>query len=120
MSGYTVINILDMLETVGEDELCSILSDFLCLKNPEIECFIHNNAIEFAKRKMSITYLVFGGDARLIAYFALTHKPFFYNLDSYSERCIIISTEPTTPLIFMRNPVGLFHLWSVLYYFVSF
>ena len=26
----------------------------------------------------------------------------------------MIVTEPTTPLIFMRNPVGLFHLWGVL------
>lgn len=36
------------------------------------------------------------------------------NLDSDNERCIIILTEPTTPLIFMRNPVGLFHLGGVL------
>lgn len=75
MSGYTVINILDMLETIGEGELSSILFDFSCPMNPEIEHFIHNNAIEFAKRKMSITHLVFDGDARLVAYFTLTHKP---------------------------------------------
>ncbi len=74
MSGYTVINLLDMLETVGEDELGSILSDFSCPRNPEIEHFLHNNAIEFAKRKMSITHLVFDSSARLIAYFTLTHK----------------------------------------------
>lgn len=49
-----------MLESVGEDELSSILSDFSCPKNPEIERFIHNNAIEFAKRKMSITHTVSG------------------------------------------------------------
>ena len=43
---------------------------------------------------------------------------FFYkrNLDSNIECCTIILTEPTTPLIFMRNPVGLFHLWSVFMY----
>lgn len=64
-----------MLETIGEDELSSILFDFSCPMNPEIEHFIHNNAIEFAKRKMSITHLVFDGDARLVAYFTLTHKP---------------------------------------------
>ena len=75
MSGYTVINILDMLETIGEDELSSILFDFSCPMNLEIEHFIHNNAIEFEKRKMSITHLVFDGDARLVAYFTLTHKP---------------------------------------------
>lgn len=33
------------------------------------------------------------------------------NLDSNIECCTIILTEPTTPLIFMRNPVGLFYLW---------
>ena len=36
------------------------------------------------------------------------------NLDSHNKSCIMIVTEPTTPLIFMRNPVGLFHLWGVL------
>ena len=27
---------------------------------------------------------------------------------------LLVLTEPTTPPIFMRNPVGLFHLWGVL------
>ncbi len=43
--------------------------------------------------------------------------PLFFekrNLDSRNKNGIIILTEPTTPLIFMRNPVGLFHLWGVL------
>lgn len=75
MSKYTVINILDMLESVGEDELKNILSDFSCPKNQEIEHFIHKNAIEFAKKKISVTHLVFDEDAQLIAYFTLTHKP---------------------------------------------
>ena len=38
------------------------------------------------------------------------------NLDSRNKSCIMIITEPTTPLIFMRNPVGLFHLWGVFMY----
>ncbi len=41
------------------------LSDFFCLKNYEIEEFVRKNAIEFAKRKMSITYLVVDGESRL-------------------------------------------------------
>ena len=42
--------------------------------------------------------------------------PIFHkrNLDSNIGNCIIILTEPTTPLVFMRNPVGLFHLWGIL------
>ena len=49
--------------------------------------------------------------------------PIFYkrNLDSNIEYCTIMLTEPTTPLIFMRNPVGLFNnkqgdLYQVLEY----
>jgi hypothetical protein len=53
-----------MLETVGEDEVSSILSDFFCPQNREIEYFIHNNAIDFAKKKMSITYLVIDDEAQ--------------------------------------------------------
>ncbi len=59
MNNHSVINILDLLDTVGEDEVKSILSDFSCPKNQEIEDFLIKNSIEFAKRKMSITYLVF-------------------------------------------------------------
>ena len=45
---------------------------------------------------------------------------FFYkrNLDSNIECCTIILTEPTTPLVFMRNPVGLF-TYGVFYVSVS-
>ena len=58
MSEYTVMNILDLIDSVGENEVQRGLSDFLCPQNGEIENFIHNNAIEFAKRKLSITYLL--------------------------------------------------------------
>ncbi len=74
MSGYETINILDLVESVGEDEVKSILSDFVCVKNPEIENFVKNNAIEFAKKKMSITYLVIDSDVKIQAIFTLTHK----------------------------------------------
>ena len=71
---YRITNILDLLEITGEDELKLILSDFSCIQNKEIENFLHNNAIEFAKRKMSITYLVFDEEGQIAAYFTLTHK----------------------------------------------
>lgn len=58
MREYTVANILDLLETIGEDKVSFALSEFSYPKNEEIEKFIHNNAIDFAKKKMSITYLV--------------------------------------------------------------
>ncbi|MCD8363534.1 MAG: GNAT family acetyltransferase [Lachnospiraceae bacterium] len=57
-----------------------ILSDFSCeysdgVRNLEIEGFLKRNAIEFSRRKMSITYLVMDEKFRLAGYFTLTHKP---------------------------------------------
>lgn len=74
MNNHSVINILDLLDAVGEDEVKSIISDFSCPKNKEIENYLLNNAIDFAKRKMSITYLVYDELSQFIGYFTLTHK----------------------------------------------
>lgn len=74
MDGYKTVNILDMVDAVGEDEVSDILSDFSCPVNHEIENFVKNNAIDFAKRKMSITHLVLNEDGELVAIFTLTHK----------------------------------------------
>lgn len=74
MNHYEAINILDLLNAVGENAVKNILSDFSCPKNLEIESFVKQNALEFAKRKMSITYLVIDENGQLAAIFALTHK----------------------------------------------
>ena len=74
MNAYTTVNILDMINVIGEDRVNQILSDFSCPKNDEIENFIKKNAIDFAKRKMSITHLVMDENGKLAAIFALTHK----------------------------------------------
>ena len=50
------------------------LSKFSCSKNPEIENFVRKNAIDFAKKKMSITYLVYGDNGKIPGIFTLTHK----------------------------------------------
>lgn len=74
MSQYNAVNILDMVDAIGEDAVKNILSDFSCHKNFEIENYVKKNALEFAKRKMSITYLVVDEEGNLVAFFALTHK----------------------------------------------
>ncbi len=71
MSNFTSVNILDMINAIGEEELQLILSDFSCPKNHEIEEFVRKNAIEFAKRKMSITYLVVDGESRIVGIFTI-------------------------------------------------
>lgn len=40
MNPYTVMNILDLIDSVGENEVRKGLSDFLCPQNVEIENFI--------------------------------------------------------------------------------
>ena len=74
MSNFQVVNILDMIETIGEDEVNSILSEFSCTRNPEIENFVKKNAVDFAKKKMSVTYLVIDTTESIRAIFTLTHK----------------------------------------------
>ena len=39
MNTYKTINILDMIEAIGEESVNLILSDFSCPKNVEIEAF---------------------------------------------------------------------------------
>lgn len=70
-----VDNILDMIQDGGEAETQKDLSTFSCPRNTEIESFIHNRAIDFAKRKLSITYLVTDAeDGAILGYFTLAHK----------------------------------------------
>lgn len=70
-----IVNILDGIEELGEEALKADLSFFVSEKNPEIEEFIREKAIEFAKRKLSITYLITDAvDGVILGYFTLTHK----------------------------------------------
>lgn len=74
MSEYKIVNLLDLLDAVGEEEVKQLLADFSCPKNMEIELFVRKNALDFSRRKMSITYLVTDDAMNIAAIFALTHK----------------------------------------------
>ena len=74
MSAFNTANILDLIDLVGEEEVEKILSDFSCEKNMEIEFFVKKSAIDFSKKKMSVTYLVFDEEMELAAIFALTRQ----------------------------------------------
>ena len=71
---YNIINILDLLAIEKEGALQQRLSSFSCPINAEIEDFIKYKALDFAKRKLSITYLILDETANLLGYFTLTHK----------------------------------------------
>ena len=75
-----------MMDAIGEDALTGILSTYECPVNTEIETFVRKNAINFAKRKVSITYLIVNnatGD--IVSIFSLTHKALEINGNTLSN-----------------------------------
>lgn len=82
------INILDLISQVGEDVCKDILSSFYCPLNKDIENFIKEKAISFAKQQIAITYLVFkkeSYDLTFVGYYTLTNKSIFINKDALSN-----------------------------------
>ena len=81
---HIVWNILYLISVYGDSYIDRFLSGFSTKTekngqektlNFEIEHFLKNNAVQFAKEKKSITYVV--GDQNsgsLLGYFTLTHK----------------------------------------------
>jgi len=77
MTGYRVVNLKILIEELGEDAAKSILSDFSCPLNPDVEFFLAKKAIEFSKNGWAQTHLVFAsykGEWVLAGYFALANK----------------------------------------------
>lgn len=77
MPAYKQLNILDMLDMYGEVSCKEILSSFICPLNLDVEDFIHNKAIDFAKQRIAITFLVFRETPKgnvLAGYYTLANK----------------------------------------------
>lgn len=77
MPNYIQINILDMIEYMGEDSCQNILSSFVCPLNSDVEDFILTKSIQFAKQKIAISYLVFieqSSKLYLAGYYTLANK----------------------------------------------
>ena len=71
-----VFNILDLINEIGENDLYSILSDFSCPQNPDVEHFLKHNAIDFAQQGKSVSHLVMNAESGdLVGYFTLAIKP---------------------------------------------
>ena len=87
----TAFNIRDFFNedstyAVGEKSLTELLSEFSCGKNPAVEKFLKENAIDFAKKNQSVTYLVFAGEeASFVGYFTLAIKPICVNVKKFSN-----------------------------------
>ncbi len=79
-NGYALVLLSDMLEELGEERTKSILSEFSCPKNRDVETFLKKKAIMCTRQGVAQTHLVFyveGNQRLLVGYFALAIKDFF-------------------------------------------
>ena len=77
MEGYIQISLGDLLIELGEERVKSILSKFSCPLNKDVERFLLQQALDFARQGLAPTHLVFTSAQTLAGYFTLTMKSFF-------------------------------------------
>lgn len=91
----SVSNIRDMLAADQEELVKAYIHTYSSemekdgvktVLNPDIEHFLNDNAIQFAKMKTAVTYLVMDeDDGALLGYFTLAHKPLKVAADGISR-----------------------------------
>ncbi len=90
MKGYRLVNLFEIIDILGEDEAKSILSNFYCPLNLDVEKFLTDGkAIEFSKQRIAATHLVFASYKKspvLVGYFTLANKFLTVNKKSLSNR----------------------------------
>ena len=77
MTGYLQANLRDLIEARGEADIKAELSEFLCPLNPDVESFIRDKAILFARQGIASTHVVyasFRGEPVIAGYYALAIK----------------------------------------------
>ena len=91
MDKFSYINIREYLiqdnpNGIGEADLQEAISDFSCPRNPDVEHFLKDNAIEFTKKNQSVTYLVLSNeDGIIVGYFTIALKPITVNANRMSN-----------------------------------
>lgn len=77
MAGYSLINLINLIEVLGEEQVKQFLSNFSCPLNPDVESFLRTKAIEFSKQGFAQTHLVLASYKKeqvLVGYFSLASK----------------------------------------------
>jgi len=90
MAEFVQIKLDDMLNQLGENEVKSILSCFMCDDNFDVQDFIRNKAIEFSRQGLAKTTLVYwksddGEEKYLIGYYAIAPKFIRVSRDAVSK-----------------------------------
>lgn len=89
MSGYIGLNLMDMVESIGEEDVKSLLSDYYCPYNADVEYFLKHTAIEFSKQGIAQTFLVMASYKKqyvLAGYYTLANKVFVIKKKSMPSR----------------------------------
>lgn len=79
MDGYVNVALKELYQELGEERVKTILSSFSCPLNTDIEVFLKQKAIEFAKQGLSETHLVFTSykdSLVLLGYYTIALKSF--------------------------------------------
>ena len=73
------LNVRDYLNSRDSHKmelLSGFISSYTCPKNPDIERFLKNSAMDFTRKQQSVTYLAFTKErTNFVGYFSLTVKP---------------------------------------------
>lgn len=75
--GYKIINLKDIYNEFGEEETKTILKDYKCELNQDVEYFLKEKAIIFSKQDIARTYIVMSQYKErevIVGYFAITNK----------------------------------------------
>lgn len=89
-NNFIVLNIREYLDNddqrLGEEKLKQLLSEFSSPLNPDVERFLKQRSIEFARKHQAVTYLVLSlEDAELLGYFSITIKPLMVKAEPFSN-----------------------------------
>lgn len=88
MNGAKSVNLQDLIGALGPQHVQSILSDYSCPVNPDIEDFLRRRAVDFAAQGIAQTHLVLcseGSSVLLVGFFSLTNKVLTVRRDDVSK-----------------------------------
>lgn len=88
MENYQTVHLLEILQSDGEEILQKNLENFSCPKNPDVENFLRNKSLSFAKQYLSSVWIVFAKNENkkfVVGYFALINKHFQVDLNNLSR-----------------------------------
>ena len=91
MSDYFKINLCDLIDSLGESKVKSILSSFSSPQNEDVEYFIKNKAIEFSKQGLAQTHLIIYNsedETEILGYYSIANKPIIVDKKSLSNTLI--------------------------------